>query len=108
MLAEASAPFLSVAAVAALPHPVEAMAAQVTGPTVALSWRLPTLSPAATGYRLAIGSAPGATNLGSIALGPAESFTATGVPPGRYHVRLHTGNDTGESAASSEIVIDVP
>jgi hypothetical protein len=66
------------------------------------------LDPAATGYRLAIGSTPGSTNLGSITIGPATTFTATGVPPGRYFVRLHTVNYTGESPASSEIVVDVP
>jgi hypothetical protein len=75
---------------------------------VALSWTLPIRSPAATGYRLAVGSAHGASDLGSIALGSAESFTASGVPSGRYYVRLHAVNHTGESVASPEVVIDVP
>jgi hypothetical protein len=108
MLGTASAPTLAVVAVASLPHPVEALAALVSGPSVALSWRLPPLSPAATGYRLAIGTAPGATDLGSIALGPAESFTAAAVPRGRYYVRVHSVNVTGTSGPSAEIVVDVP
>ena len=90
-----------------LPLPPAGPAATVTGQSVTITWRLPEHSPAATGYRLAIGSSPGASNLGTIVLGPAESFTATGVPSGRYYVRLHTVNHTGESPASSEIVVDV-
>ena len=43
----------------------------VSGGNVSMTWALPAHSPAATGYRLAIGSAPNATNLGSLALGPA-------------------------------------
>ena len=80
----------------------------MSGQTVALSWRLPMLSPAAIrlspGDRLVAGREQPRLDR----LGPAESFTATGVPPGRYYVRLHTVNHTGESPASSEIVIDVP
>jgi hypothetical protein len=108
VLGAASAPGLSVAAVAALPHPVEALAVQIVERSITLSWQLPTLSPAASAYRLAIGSQPGASDLGSITLGASQSFTATGVPPGRYFVRLHTVNHTGESDASSEVVVDVP
>jgi hypothetical protein len=108
LLGTVSAPSLSVFAVASLPHPVDALTAAVSGQSVALSWRLPALSPAATGYRLAIGTTPGATDLGSIALGPAESFTAAAVPSGRYYVRVHTVNATGTSGPSAEIVVDVP
>lgn len=108
LLASATASVLSVAAVASLPRPVEALAAQVTGQTVALSWKRPSPSAAATGYRLAIGSRAGATDLGSIRLGPAEAFTAAGVPPGRYFVRLYSVNHTGEGPASAELVVDVP
>ena len=108
LLGTASAQSLSAVAVASLPHPVEAVTAAVSSRSVALSWRLPALSPAATGYRLAIGTAPGATDLGSIALGPAESFTAAAVPSGRYYVRVHTVNATGTSGPSAEIVVDVP
>jgi hypothetical protein len=107
-LASAAAPFGQVAGVASLPLPPAAVVAQVTGQSVSLSWQLPARSPAATGSRLAIGSTPGSTSLGSIPLGAATTFTATGVPSGRYFVRLHTVNYTGESPASSEVVVDVP
>ncbi len=108
LLASATGSPLSVAAVASLPRPVEALDVQVTGRTVALSWQLPSPSAAATGYRLAIGTRTAAVDLGSIRLGPGETFTATGVPPGRYFVRLHGVNATGEGPPSAELVIDVP
>jgi hypothetical protein len=95
-------------AVASLPLPVLSFGATVAAQTVSLTWQLPADSPAATGYRLAIGSQPGASDSGSVRLGPAETFTATGVPAGRYFVRLHAVNHTGEGPASPELVVDVP
>lgn len=102
------ASFLHMAALASLPLPPGQLGAQVSNRAVTLTWQLPAHSPAATGYRLAIGTAAGATNLGSTALGPAETVTATGVPPGRYYVRLHSVNYTGESGPSAELVVAVP
>ncbi len=80
----------------------------VTGATVALSWTLPTDSPAATGYRLEVGSRPGVANILTEALGSTPSLTAASVPPGRYYVRLRAVNGNGGSQASNEVAIDVP
>lgn len=79
-----------------------------TGRQVDLSWTLPGHSPAVTRYVLEIGAAPGQSNLGSIDLGAATSFTAGGVPPGTYYVRLRGVNYGGTGAASNELRIDVP
>lgn len=94
--------------VASRPLPPASLAANVAGSSVALTWNLPLHSPAATGYRLAIGSRTGDTDLGSVRLGPGETFIAAGVPSGRYFVRLHGVNHTGEGPASAELVVDVP
>jgi hypothetical protein len=107
LLLRASAPQLWLR-VADLPMRPSTLTANVSSGSVTLSWSLPAQSAAATQYRLAIGRSAGTSDLGSVTLGPAESFTATGVPPGRYFVRVHTVNYTGESDASNEVVVDVP
>ncbi len=91
-----------------VPLPPQSPRAVVAGHTVTLSWRLPAESPQASRYRAEIGTAPGATDLGVLALGASETFAVTGVPPGRYYVRLRALNYTGTSAASADVVVDVP
>jgi hypothetical protein len=108
LIGSVTAPSVWVAGVASVPRPVIAFAAQVSGATVSLSWQPPRASAAATSYRLAVGSMPGAIDLASIRLGSADTFTAVGVPSGRYYVRLYAVNVTGESAPSAELVVDVP
>ncbi|MEZ5418679.1 MAG: hypothetical protein R2708_15250 [Vicinamibacterales bacterium] len=44
----------------------------------------------------------------SLDLGAAAAVTILGVPPGRYYARLRAVNYNGVSAASNEVVIDVP
>ena len=80
----------------------------VAGSTVTLSWQLPRESPLATAYRLDLGSAPGASDLGTITLGSDETLRASGVPPGRYYVRVRAVNATGVSAPSTEVLVEVP
>jgi hypothetical protein len=81
--------------------------AVVSSGAVTLTWSLQDASPAATGYRLEAGSAPGATAL-AIDLVAATSTTIPAVPPGRYYVRIRAVNYNGVSAPSNEVVIDVP
>jgi hypothetical protein len=90
------------------PLPPVLSIAQVATGTVTLSWALTDVSPMVTGYRAEVGTAQGMTNLGVLSLGAGESFTASGVPPGRYFVRVRAANVNGTSGPSNEVVIDVP
>lgn len=80
----------------------------VAGTSVSLSWSLPAESTAVTGYRLEAGSQPGLADILTAPLGPAPAFAASGVPPGRYYVRVRAVNANGVSVPSNAIVIDVP
>jgi hypothetical protein len=91
------------------PRPPAALGSQVVASSVVLSWS-PGGSPAAvTRYILEAGSAPGLSDIiGGLDLGLQTSFGATGVPPGRYYVRVRAGNYTGLGAPSNEVVVLVP
>ena len=84
------------------------LAAVRTGSAVRLDWALPASSPAATGYVLEAGAAPGQSNLLTLNLAAVTSLSVGAVPPGRYYVRVRATNVTGTGPASSEIVVDVP
>ena len=92
---------------APVPMPASGMSAHVAGRTVTLSWYLAAHSPPATGYRLEVGSRTGLSDLGTVSLGPAGELVATGIPPGRYFVRLRSLNALGESGPSNEVIVDV-
>ena len=81
-----------------------------TGPggVVTLGWAAPTTGGAVTGYIIDAGSAPGVSDLASVAIGPATVFSTTGVPPGTYHVRVRAVNAGGSSPASNEVIVVVP
>lgn len=90
------------------PAPAELVAA-VQGRSVTLTWAPGALAPQTLRYVLEVGSAPGAADIVSgLDLGLQTSFAASGVPPGRYYVRVRAGNYTGLSAPSSEVVVQVP
>ena len=74
----------------------------VNGTTVELSW-LPT-GAAAAGYRLLVGSVPGATDLGSFPAAAAR-LVATGVGRGVYYARIVAVNAFGASAPSPDVAI---
>jgi hypothetical protein len=81
---------------------------QLMGRSASLAWTLPAPSPDVTGYLLEVGSQPGAADLAAVALGRLPAFAGSGVPPGRYFVRVRAVNANGTSAPSNEVVIDVP
>jgi hypothetical protein len=86
---------------------------QMTGRQVTLVWR-PTSDAAAAAaddispisYVLQVGTVPGATNLGSFAMGRATGFT-TVAPPGTYYVRIRPADACGLGAASNEFAVQV-
>ncbi len=85
-----------------------ALSAAVVGTRVDLTWSLPRHSPDATRYVLEVGTAPGLNDVGTLALGPGQTLSIPGVPPGRYVVRLRAANATGVGAASNEVVVTMP
>ena len=81
----------------------------VTGSAVTLTWAAPTRPAAVTSYVLEVGSAPGLNDIFTgLDVGRQSSFAATGVPPGRYYVRVRAGNYAGLSAPSNEVMVQVP
>ena len=96
-------------ALAEAPRPPAALASQVAGTSVALTWLQGGPPSAITRYLLDVGSAPGLSDIiSSLDVGLQASFGASGVPPGRYYVRVRAGNFTGLSAPSNEVVVQVP
>lgn len=94
---------LPAAAVARAPFAPSNLVALITGSTVRLAWNG---SFGATSYRVGVGSRSGLDDLAQITISET-SFTATGVPDGRYYVRVRAMGFDGESAPSNEIVISV-
>jgi hypothetical protein len=76
----------------------------IAGGAVTLTWPAVRM---ATDYQIEAGPAPGATVFTAHTNGNL-SLTVSAVPPGTYYVRLRALNDSGASAASSEIVVTVP
>jgi hypothetical protein len=81
--------------------------AVVTERAVTLTWQPPSSGPV-TGYVLEAGSAPGLSDLATVALGNQPSYTTENVPPGTYHVRIRSRNAQGIGPPSAEIVVLVP
>lgn len=92
----------SVVLVPDLPAP-PALSSSVAGSVVTLAW---TPSQGAQDYIVEAGSAPGLNDLYNAAVGVASLTTAA--PPGRYYVRVRARSAFGASAASNEVVVDVP
>jgi len=84
------------------------LSASVTGSHVDLQWTLPAHSPAATGYVLEIGTAPGLSDLGRVPLGPDLAQSVPGAPPGTYVVRLRAVNTVAPGGVSNELTVVVP
>ena len=88
----------------AVPAPPTGLAAVVSGSTVALTWQ----SGGGSGhtYWLEAGSAPGQRDLGAWP-SVAPRLTATGVPAGRYWVRVRAAGADGVSGPSNELDLRV-
>jgi predicted phage tail protein len=76
--------------------------------TVTVSWTPSTAGGPAQSYILEAGSQPGLANLGVFTSnGTATSFTAGGVLPGVYHVRVRARNALGTSPTSPSTTVIV-
>ena len=89
-----------------LPGAPTALAQAVTGHTVSLTWQAApgTLS----GYVIEAGSAPGLSNLATLPVGVATTFSVSSVPGGTYFVRVRATNASGQGPASNEVTVVVP
>jgi hypothetical protein len=92
---------LSVAATLGAPDPPTTMTATVSGASLQLSWTPATTGAAATGFAVAVGTAPGATTL------PVQTTAATSIAiavpsSGTYYARVQAMNAAGSSIASPE------
>lgn len=93
--------------VAPLPSAPRSMTGSVQGSVVSLSWSPPT-GAAWAGYLLEAGSAPGASDILQLPLGPTTTKVSGPVPPGRYYARVRAYN--GQPAAgppSNEVALNV-
>lgn len=90
---------------AAAPAPPTNLSATVAGSTVALTWQVGAGSAGAT-FWLEAGSAPGASNVGAWPT-TATQLVATGVPAGRYFVRVRAATAEGVSGYSNEVDVRV-
>ena len=99
--------FATAVSVQAVPGPPSGLAATVTGTTVVLNWTAPS-GATLIGYRIEAGSAATLSDLASIVVGVAPTFTANAVPAGRYFVRVRAIAADGEGPPSNEIVVNAP
>jgi Viral BACON domain len=90
------------------PGPPGGLAAQVNGSTVTLHWNSPASGGTAAWYRLEVGPYRGATTLTFDTTLAATTVGSSGVPPGRYYVRIRGVNAQGLGPASADIRVDVP
>jgi hypothetical protein len=88
------------------PGPPINLTAIVTGNFVQLSWEAPLLGSTPTNYLVEAGSAPGLSNLGIFAVGPARAFASL-APHGIYYVRVRAQNAFGTGPPSPEVVVVV-
>jgi hypothetical protein len=80
----------------------------VSGSSVSLSWNAAMGGGAATSYVLEAGSAPNAANIANVdTTSTLTSFSAVGVPPGTYFLRVRSRNQSGTSPPSNEVSIVV-
>lgn len=89
------------------PGPVFGLESAVAGSTVSLSWGTPSVGTGPFQYRVEAGSAPGLSNLASVVVA-TPAFSAGGVPPGVYYVRVRALTAAGVSPAGNEVIVVVP
>jgi uncharacterized delta-60 repeat protein len=74
---------------------------------VVLAWNAPVSGAIPTGYRLDVGSTPGANDVGSFPLPVGTSLSAP-APSGTYYLRLAATNVCGSSPPTADVLVVVP
>lgn len=82
------------------------LSATISGAHVVLTWRSP-LGADVLDHVVAVGGAPGSTNLLYQPTGSAATSFEAHAPPGTYYVRVHAMTNGGVTAASNEIIVVV-
>lgn len=75
------------------------------GRTVTVNWTAPLTGDPVTDYVIEGGSAPGLANYGTVHMGTATSFTASGVPDGTFWLRVRGTNAAGAGPNSAELAL---
>jgi predicted phage tail protein len=96
---------LEIAAGASPPNAPTVLTAATSGRRFTFNWLAPSGGPQPTGYVIEAGSQPGLSNLASLRLGTATTFSISGVPPGSYYVRVRAENAGGASGATNEVLV---
>jgi hypothetical protein len=92
--------------IGAAPGPPVNLSVTISGATVMLTWTPPQTGGAVSSYVLEAGSSPGASNVIAFDTGnTATTFTATGVPPAVFFVRVRAKNAAGTSTPSNEVIV---
>jgi hypothetical protein len=92
---------------AGCPGPPRSLIGSGSSGTVTLSWQ-PPISGTVLSYVIDAGTAPGATNIGTLNNGLSTTFVRAGVPPGTYYVRVRAlGPGCPPSVSSNEVAVTV-
>lgn len=90
----------------AAPSTPTGLRADVQGSSVSLTWNAPATGGTPIGYEMEAGTQPGLADVGAVAtIGTALAFS--GVPDGRYYVRVRTTNSGGISAPTADLMLHV-
>ncbi|MCX6553130.1 MAG: fibronectin type III domain-containing protein, partial [Acidobacteria bacterium] len=89
------------------PGPPSGLTATATGSTIYLQWIAPTTGGAPTSYLIEAGSASGRTDRSFSTGSAATSFTASGIGPGTYFIRVRAISAAGRSDPSNEVSLVV-
>ena len=92
---------------AAAPQSPTGLAIAKDGTFLTITWSAPAGIPP-TSYTLAVGSAPGLSDLAVLATGNTSTRLAGNAPAGRYYVRVIAQNACGMSGPSNERFVAVP
>ena len=91
---------------ASLPVAPIGLTADVAGGTVTLRWSTAPLGFPPTSFILEAGSGPGRSDIAILPVADT-TFTATGVPPGTYYLRVRAVTPLGTSAPTADLAITV-
>lgn len=82
------------------------LTAEIVGSTVALRWNTAPLGFPPSSFIVEAGSGAGRTDIAALPVA-TTTFTATGVPPGTYYVRVRAVTPLGTSGPTADLAISV-